>query len=60
MEIGHKNVYQGIDLVVPVYFNHGVDGAMFTSGLKEKQITLSVGVTAICFSKVEMGLFWAT
>ncbi len=56
----YKNVIQGIDIVVPVYVNHGVEGAMFNSGFRNKQVTLSVGVTAKYLAALEVGMAYAT
>jgi hypothetical protein len=58
--LDYKNVLQGIDIVVPVYINHGVNGAMFTTGFREKQVTVSTGVTAKYLSKFEFGLSYTT
>ncbi len=52
----HKNVYAGIDLTIPVYVSHGLDGAMFTTGYRQHQTTVSVGLTARYMDSLEVGL----
>ena len=56
----YKNVMQGVDLDIPIYFNHGVDGAMFTSGFREDQMTLSVGATFKYLSSFQASIAYAT
>jgi hypothetical protein len=58
--IDYKNVIQGIDIVVPIYVNHGVEGAMFNSGFRNKQVTFSAGVTAKYLAALEVGMAYAT
>ncbi len=56
----HKNVMQGVNLSVPIYVNHGVNGAMFNSGYRKKQVTFSIGLTAKYLTSVEAGLSYVT
>jgi hypothetical protein len=56
----YKAVTQGLDIIVPIYFNQGVDGAMFTSGFRNGQSTLATGITAKYLGNMELSLGLAT
>lgn len=57
--IEHRGVTEGLDLIFPIYFNHGVDGAMFTTGFREGQITTAIGVTAKYLDSMEFSFSYA-
>jgi hypothetical protein len=56
----HKGVTEGLDLTFPIYVNHGVEGAMFTTGFRQGQITTAVGVTAKYLDALEFSVSYMT
>lgn len=58
--IEYRSVMQGVDLVVPLYATYGIDGAMFMTGYRNHQGTVSVGLTAKYLDSFEAGVAYAT
>jgi hypothetical protein len=56
----YRNVWSGVDLVVPLYASYGLDGAMFFTGYRNHQATVSVGLTAKYLDSMETGISYAT
>lgn len=52
----YNNVFTGWDLMVPVYANYGVYGAMFNSGYRDGQGTFATGLTFKHTTGLELGL----
>ncbi len=51
----YHNVFTGWDIMVPVYLNWGVYGAMFNSGYRDGQAQFATGLTFSHLSGVELG-----
>ncbi len=55
----YRNVFQGVDFVVPIYATYGIDGAMFLNGYRNHQGTISLGLTAKYLDSFEAGIAYA-
>ncbi len=56
----YKSVFPGVDLTVPIYVSHGIDGAMFATGYRNHQTTVAVGLTGTYFQSLEVGFAYAS
>lgn len=52
----YNNVFTGWDLMVPVYVNYGIYGAMFNSGYRDGQGTFATGLTFKHTTGIELGM----
>lgn len=49
-----RSVTEGLDLTMPIYVNHGVEGAMFTSGYRDGQLSAAIGLSAKYLESLEV------
>lgn len=49
-----RSVTEGLDLMMPIYISHGVEGAMFTSGYRDGQISAAIGLSAKYLQSLEV------
>ena len=51
----YYNVFTGWDIMIPVYMNWGIDGAMFNSGYRDGQVIFATGLTFKNVAGFEIG-----
>lgn len=52
----YHNVFTGWDIMVPIYMNWGIDGAFFSNGYRDGQVTFATGLTFKHLSGIEVGM----
>lgn len=55
----YKNVYEGVDLTIPLFVNYTLDGSFSYFAYNEKALWASIGVEAVYLSNLRVGLVYS-